>query len=147
MPKKGYRQTLEHKEKHLSKIRGERNYGWKGGIKSRDPLAYYRIKTREWAERNPEKKKYNRQKNNLIRRKAGGKLTFDDWMEIRNKYGDKCLCCGIVAVKSELTIDHIIPLWLGGMNVKENIQPLCRPCNNRKRLKIVDYRVGQETHL
>ncbi len=49
----------------------------------------------------------------------------------------KCLCCGRV---SELTIDHVLPISKGGSNAPSNVQPLCRPCNSSKGVRVVDYR-------
>lgn len=40
-----------------------------------------------------------------------------------------CLSCGMVG---PVTIDHIIPLSLGGTNTVDNIQPLCNRCNSKK---------------
>ena len=31
-----------------------------------------------------------------------------------------------------LTADHIVPLALGGRNVRDNVQVMCRACNSRK---------------
>lgn len=33
---------------------------------------------------------------------------------------------------NSFTIDHIVPLDLGGLDVIENIQPACRACNRAK---------------
>lgn len=52
-------------------------------------------------------------------------------------YGNVCVCCG---AKGRLTVDHVIPLCLGGSNTIDNIQPLCRSCNPSKGIKIIDYR-------
>ena len=40
-----------------------------------------------------------------------------------------CPRCGKV---SPLVRDHILPIHMGGEDVIENIQPLCRPCNSAK---------------
>ena len=66
-------------------------------------------------------------------------LTQAQWNAILKKYGRKCLACGATGV--ELHIDHVIPLSKGGGNVKENIQPLCGPCNIKKFTDSTDYRI------
>lgn len=69
----------------------------------------------------------------------GGVITKQEWVDLCNKYENKCLCCGRGDV--DLTIDHIVPISVGGRNVIENAQPLCRSCNCKKHTKTIDYRV------
>jgi len=46
-----------------------------------------------------------------------------------------------------LTIDHVVPLGLGGQDDIRNIQPLCGPCNAAKNdspgLRCADYRTPE----
>jgi 5-methylcytosine-specific restriction endonuclease McrA len=72
--------------------------------------------------------------------KSNGTLTNKEWSEIKNSFGNKCLCCG--SNEKRLTVDHVIPLSKGGLHVKENIQPLCINCNSKKHTKETDYRYG-----
>ena len=65
-----------------------------------------------------------------------GDFTLQEWIDIVSYYG-KCLACGRT---DNLTIDHILPIALGGLHVKENIQPLCSTCNSRKGATFKDYR-------
>jgi 5-methylcytosine-specific restriction endonuclease McrA len=67
-----------------------------------------------------------------------GKITSSEWIDLKEKYGNKCLCCGRTDVKLEL--DHVIPLAIGGEHNINNAQPLCRSCNGRKHIQIKDYR-------
>jgi 5-methylcytosine-specific restriction enzyme A len=48
----------------------------------------------------------------------------------RDKY--QCQSCGRTSVESNLTIDHIIPLALGGQNDISNLHTLCLTCNQKK---------------
>ena len=48
-----------------------------------------------------------------------------------------CQICGVKMDKSEITIDHIIPLSKNGGNYIDNLQPLCQSCNSRKGNKIM----------
>lgn len=56
---------------------------------------------------------------------------------ILNRDGHKCLSCGAT---EHLTLDHIKPLCHGGGWRKNNLQTLCRDCNNKKGSQTIDYR-------
>ncbi len=68
-----------------------------------------------------------------------GRISSKKRMSIFNRDGNKCLRCG---TKENLTIDHIVPLVLGGRNRVENFQTLCKGCNEDKGREVIDYRVG-----
>lgn len=55
-------------------------------------------------------------------------------------HGKKCLCCGTDEL---VTLDHVIPIHHGGLNEIENLQPLCRSCNSKKKTKTIDYRANK----
>lgn len=67
-----------------------------------------------------------------------GSFTQDEWDVLCDYYGKKCLSCGRTDAK--LTVDHVVPLSVGGTNSIENIQPLCGSCNSSKGTKTIDYR-------
>lgn len=56
----------------------------------------------------------------------------------------KCQSCGVRCLKSKIgtnhrrepTLDHIIPISKGGPHSYNNVQTLCRKCNNKKSNKI-----------
>ena len=50
--------------------------------------------------------------------------------------GNQCLKCG---TKDNLSIDHIVPKSLGGINNPINYQTLCKPCNTNKGNTVVSY--------
>jgi 5-methylcytosine-specific restriction endonuclease McrA len=54
------------------------------------------------------------------------------------EYGRFCFNCKST---KELVIDHIVPRRRGGTNDLTNLQLLCKVCNFRKGLKIIDYRL------
>ena len=68
---------------------------------------------------------------------AEGSYTAQEFIDLCDKYGNICLAC---EESKPLTVDHIIPLSLGGSNTIDNIQPLCRSCNSRKRVTSIDFR-------
>jgi len=44
-----------------------------------------------------------------------------------------CYYCGRKVPREELTMDHKIPLALGGTSSRENIVPSCKECNTKKK--------------
>jgi len=68
-----------------------------------------------------------------------GSHTLDEWKNLKNEHSNRCVCCGAKDDEFKLTADHIIPLTMGGSNWIENIQPLCRQCNGKKKNKIICY--------
>jgi 5-methylcytosine-specific restriction endonuclease McrA len=69
---------------------------------------------------------------------SGEFFTFE-WNALLSYYASDglCLCC---AQKRELTVDHVIPISMGGPNTIDNLQPLCQSCNSAKCTRIIDYR-------
>jgi 5-methylcytosine-specific restriction endonuclease McrA len=71
-------------------------------------------------------------------RRAGGEgVSARHWLALRGYFGERCLACGKTAT---LTMDHVVPLSLGGAHDLTNVQLLCKSCNSRKQRRIVDYR-------
>lgn len=68
----------------------------------------------------------------------GGDYTLKEWQELCDRYEDHCLACGKDDVL--LTVDHVIPVSMGGSNDISNLQPLCQSCNSSKGTKVIDYR-------
>lgn len=95
------------------------------------------------AKRHQEHKAYYRQKSRERQMRieaAEGSHTDLEWEALKAHYSNRCLCCGKAEPEVELTRDHVIPLVKGGTNSIDNIQPLCRGCNSRKRNSEADYR-------
>lgn len=67
-------------------------------------------------------------------------FTGEQWGALKAACGYRCLRCDGIEPDIKLTVDHIVPLRLGGSNTIDNIQPLCGPCNSRKQTKAIDYR-------
>lgn len=66
-----------------------------------------------------------------------GKHTKEEWEEMRLFFGE-CVKCGN---NDDLVKDHIIPIYQGGSDGLDNIQPLCRKCNASKGADTTDYRL------
>lgn len=64
------------------------------------------------------------------RKNKTSSLHTKEWIECLKAHNFKCKECFI---KSKyLTLDHIIPMFRGGMNNKSNLQPLCGKCHEFK---------------
>lgn len=92
----------------------------------------------KWKLENREKSAEYRRNRRAIKKHSGGLITAKQWRLVLEKYGNKCLCCGKSGIK--LTMDHVVPLSIGGLHDVGNIQPLCLSCNSKKHIKIIDYR-------
>ena len=91
-----------------------------------------------WRHKYPEKNALYSHNYKVRKNEAPGRgLTEQDWVKIIEFYGKRCLKCGST---KRITIDHVIPLSVGGWHDPINIQPLCHSCNSGKRHRIADYR-------
>lgn len=115
-------------EESLSKLRRLR-------IIDADDLGEQRIKVKILTKRYHD---IEIQRKNIPRRIASSHTSKKDVRkQVFELYGEKCLCCDTI---KNLTIDHIIPVFKGGINDISNYQPLCRSCNSKKSTSITDYR-------
>ena len=84
------------------------------------------------------------QKNRAKRLQAEGSYTVQEWLALKEQYGNICLRCKKheSELDHSLQQDHVIPISKGGTNWITNIQPLCKPCNGMggKGTKSTDYR-------
>lgn len=94
-------------------------------------------KNKRWSDEFPEKRAVITARRRARLANAEGFFTEEEWADLCRKYEYKCLCC---CNKRKLTVDHVIPLIVGGTNYISNIQPLCKPCNSKKGTKYIDYR-------
>jgi|LauGreDrversion4_2_1035121.scaffolds.fasta_scaffold120630_3 hypothetical protein len=49
-----------------------------------------------------------------------------------------CQYCGFTGTATQLSIDHVIPRALGGVNSFDNCVTCCKPCNSKKGSKTLD---------
>ncbi len=96
--------------------------------------------TKKYFSTHPEKLKELKRNRYALKKKAIGKIKSSEWKNVVEKYGNKCIYPGCENTK--VTMDHIIPLSLGGTHTIDNVQPLCHSHNSRKHIKTTDYRKG-----
>jgi uncharacterized protein YdaU (DUF1376 family) len=66
-----------------------------------------------------------------------GTHTQQEWLALVHFCGSRCVRCGST---KGLVRDHIKPVYQGGSDSIENIQPLCKPCNSSKGPDCTDMR-------
>jgi 5-methylcytosine-specific restriction endonuclease McrA len=128
--------TKKHTEQHVEEYR-ERARVWAENNREKS-----RAKTREWYRNNKAKAleyAYTYVENRRARKlQNGGRVTEKQWRELKEKYGNKCIAPG--CSRTDVTMDHVVPLSRGGKHSIENIQPLCKFHNYSKQTKVIDYR-------
>lgn len=97
-----------------------------------------RASVKKWQDSHPEQRALNQRNREIKKLNVGGTITIKDLAWLKDKYGDRCLCCGASGVK--LTLDHVVPISKGGENSINNAQLLCGSCNSKKGTKTIDYR-------
>jgi len=60
--------------------------------------------------------------------------------QVKARDGGRCLCCGEMQTRL-LQIDHVAPSYYGGNNELDNLQTLCRVCNQTKGVREVNFRI------
>ncbi|WP_150112456.1 DUF1376 domain-containing protein [Ferrovum myxofaciens] len=63
--------------------------------------------------------------------------TSEEWLSLLDVCKSSCQKCGST---SDLVKDHILPVYKGGSDGIDNLQPLCRSCNAAKGPDETDYR-------
>lgn len=64
------------------------------------------------------------------------------------KYDNKCAYCGEPLTETNKSIDHIIPIFSGGTNDINNLNPACIDCNKLKaNLTITEFKIKINTAL
>lgn len=99
---------------------------------------YEQAYQRSWHANNPAASKVIKTRNRI--RKAGQDgpvFTAQEWTDLCNEYDNRCCAC---RVDEPLVVDHVVPVIKNGPSTIDNIQPLCKMCNSRKKDKIIDYR-------
>ena len=59
-----------------------------------------------------------------------GTHTATQWSRLAKKYKGYCVRC--LKISSKIEKDHIVPIYQGGSNSIDNLQPICKRCNCQK---------------
>lgn len=134
-----HRQYLKRKE---SKNRKRTRSKW-GEISPGDPSS-------KEERRRETQRKYNKRRYIEFKSRPSEHIRPISWVEIAEKYSMKCAICGCDVDPDDTwigddgrkrygrkypTVDHIIPLKLGGVDKFSNVQLACKHCNSSKGAK------------
>lgn len=103
-------------------------------------LTTARARVQRYRKANPKRMQVQHHNHTARQRGDLGRVEYEQWIEILEKYGNRCLRCGKSDQEVTLTMDHIIPVSKGGRHHIDNIQPLCISCNSSKKTQILDFR-------
>lgn len=133
---KTYKRTYrdKHREEHLPAVR-QRSAEWRAANRDKDRAA-----SKHWRNRNRSAYRAIQHRHRARMKGNGGSYTAGQWEALKAHYGYRCLCCGRIEPEIMLTVDHVVPIALGGSNDITNIQPLCLSCNCSKQDRTIDYR-------
>ena len=95
------------------------------------------VYNRKYKQTHREKTREHSRKRRCLKLKIVGSHSIGEWELLKKQYGATCPCCGRAEPEIVLTLDHIIPLTKGGSDYIENIQPLCKSCNSKKKNRII----------
>lgn len=76
--------------------------------------------------------KYGLEKERRIRRKKQRKINAKLKRQYNHLFMTPCCYCKAVFMVTDLTVEHIVPLCLGGTNEAANITLACASCNQNK---------------
>ena len=65
--------------------------------------------------------------------------------QVKSRDGFRCLCCGYGKQRIQLQVDHISPSSHGGNHHFDNLQTLCKTCNDAKGIEKISFRNNQST--
>lgn len=111
---------------------------------AKDNPAKHRSSCRQWEQKNASKRatRFYKRRQLLYGDDVRPMFEIHEWLLLKSQYDYRCLCCGLQEPYIKLTVDHVVPISLGGDNTIVNIQPLCKPCNSHKGVRTTDYRIG-----
>lgn len=89
---------------------------------------------KKWAKDNPNSNRIRHQNRRFRCLVNGGKLSKNIAEKLFKLQKGKCACCG-KSLGKNYHLDHIVPLYLGGVNEDKNIQLLKDKCNLSKGSK------------
>jgi 5-methylcytosine-specific restriction endonuclease McrA len=119
--------------------RNKKNAAQRAEYRRKNKLAI-QAKDRRYRRTALAKRKADQHRRRARLRNAPGSFSAAEWEAVKAQQDYRCLMCGLCEPLIRLTVDHVVPLALGGSNFADNLQGLCHPCNSSKGATIIDLR-------
>lgn len=87
--------------------------------------------------RKRERRARRKRRERLRRARERGTHTEEQWQALKAWSGGACVRCS--REKYELEKDHIVPIYQGGSDGIDNLQPICPPCNASKGPETINW--------
>ena len=106
------------------------------------------MKARDEATTSPDRARINSRIRAVRIRAAQEKGTHTDaeWAARIAQFSCRCVCCGLQLTPSTVRKDHIKPIYQGGSDGVDNLQPLCEQCNSSKGPESFDWAAYRMEH-
>lgn len=91
----------------------------------------------------PEYKNRKKRRERMEAARAKGRHTREQWLALKAHFRGRCVRCVARRTRSGLKNverDHIVPIYQGGSDGIDNIQPSCALCNAQKGPEAIDHR-------
>jgi uncharacterized phage protein (TIGR02220 family) len=108
--------------------------------KTKKSLAGRKGSSVKWDKMNDNYEYTNIRSKRLAEARGKGRHTKEEWEKMKSFFKNCCVFCGGEVVDGPIK-DHIIPIYQGGSDGIDNIQPACRGCNSSKGSDSTDMRI------
>lgn len=81
----------------------------------------------------------------LAEARARGTHTEQQWIDLMVRFDMRCVRCGCHPDPKPCK-DHIVPIFRGGSDGIDNLQPLCRECNSSKTHDTTNWAAHRTEH-
>ena len=93
---------------------------------------------------NPVQRTRLTRKQRMVEARSKGTHTKQEWKALKAEFNNRCVKCGTDEYRVEK--DHIIPVYQGGSDSIDNIQPLCARCNASKGAENFNWKDYRRKH-
>ncbi len=126
-----YEKNKDHRDEYAAAYRAANRGYWEERYQLMKD--HQRELARLWRKNNPETAKgtATRRRARLKDGRSPG-VTLPEWLDVLAANGHKCAYCGGNKNGKRLERDHVLPLFLGGLDEPSNVVPACRSCNASK---------------